>query len=51
MKNENIDLYRKILRISGYRESSISNYVSALNKHIPLHGFNISEELPTAYFQ
>jgi integrase/recombinase XerD len=50
MKNEKIDLFRKILRIRGYSESSISNYVSTLNKYIGINGFEFSEELLTADF-
>lgn len=51
MKNEKFELLRKVLKIRGYSESSISNYVSALNKYISCNGFNLSDNLLTACFR
>jgi hypothetical protein len=45
MENEKIVLFRKVLKIRGYSESSIANYVSALNKYIGNKGFDFSEKM------
>lgn len=50
MINEEIDLFRKVLEIRGYSESSIKNYISTLNNYIKIKGFNFSEQELIAYF-
>lgn len=43
-------MFSKVLKIRGYSESSISNYVYSLNKYIGIKGFDFSEKLLLAYF-
>lgn len=50
MKNENIELFRNVLKIRGYSVSSISNYVSSLSKYIGIKKFDFSENSLLAYF-
>lgn len=50
MKNENIGLFRKVLEIRGYSESSIASYVSALSKYMSIMGLSFSKHLLVEYF-
>jgi site-specific recombinase XerD len=50
MNNEKIVLFRKILKIRGYSQSSIDNYISAVEKYIRKNGFDFSEQLLIKYF-
>ena len=50
MKNENLELFRKVLNIRGYSESSIGNYSSAIGKYIENKGLDFSEKSLLAYF-
>ena len=51
MENEKVSLFREILRLKNYSESSVCNYISALKKYIGRNGFDFSSDSISVYFE